>query len=180
MYRNRHKYTHDYFMEQLIKHHSEKYTFDKVKFTGAGNKIIVTCNIHGDFETYASSFLNNEEFSGCAKCRMEKRSEQKAIKLQNKPEDPTQVNKKLNSLIKVSSRNNFNLYDYSETIYSGVEEIINVICPAHGAFEAPTDKHKKGQYPCPVCKTNRTKHGKLFADNEFRRLVEEKKAAAIS
>ena len=46
-----------------------KYSFDKVDYKQARGKVIVTCNVHGDFETKAADFLRGH---GCPKCQMSK------------------------------------------------------------------------------------------------------------
>lgn len=170
-------FTQEYFLEKVKDLHSDRYTFDKVEYSGAGQKIIVTCKTHGDFETYASAFLNSEEFSGCPKCRYEKR---RAL-LDKKKEDAQSTapkKSKLRSLIKVCSKNHLNRYDYSVTEYTGEEETIQVHCPAHGLFEADVVKHKRGHDPCPVCRENRAKHGRRFAEEDYQRRVAENRKAS--
>lgn len=160
------RYSHEYYLRQVKSLHSERYTFEKVRYTGASSKITVTCKIHGDFETYPSSFLNSEEFSGCVKCRDEKR-------LKEKKKEKQLVKKQLTELdrfIKVASKNHYDKYDYSQTVYTGTEETINVICKAHGVFTAVVATHKRGLAPCLKCKSNRSRWGKTRAEEEYNRL----------
>lgn len=86
--------------------------------------MIITCTIHGDFYTCASSFLNSEEFAGCALCREETRKEKKKQKIQKtelkKEEKPK--NSACISFRTLSSKNHMGRYDYSQTDYTGTEE----------------------------------------------------------
>lgn len=168
MKKNTKAYSQEYFISLLKEYHSENYDFDKVVYTGAGRQIIVTCKKHGDFYTYASSFLNSEEFSGCQLCRDEKRMKLKKVK--TPPKVLTAEESAYAILVKLCSKNHSDRYDYSKTVYTGTEEYMTVICPAHGPFEALVARHKRGHFPCPVCDRNRKKHGKLYADNEYREL----------
>lgn len=55
--------------EQYIKEcrliHGDYYDYSKTKYNGAGNKVIITCPIHGDFEQKASHHLSGH---GCKHC----------------------------------------------------------------------------------------------------------------
>lgn len=45
--------------------HGGRYTYEKVKYTTASDRVVITCPIHGDFKQIASSHLSG---SGCMKC----------------------------------------------------------------------------------------------------------------
>lgn len=161
--RGKHTFTHEYYIEQLKKLYSDRYTFERTQYNGAGNKVIITCKKHGDFETYASAFLNSEEFSGCRKCRDEKRQSP----IRKEPKKPLTA---LHRFIALANKNNYFLYDYSQTVYTGKEEFVDVICKAHGLFTAEARKHKQGKAPCLICRRNRSKWGKKRAEEEYERL----------
>lgn len=54
------------FSKRANKIHKEKYNYDKVEYVNNHTKIIITCNIHGDFFQNPHDHLNG---SGCPKCR---------------------------------------------------------------------------------------------------------------
>lgn len=58
--------------EEFIKHankiHNYKFTYQKTNYTLAGNKVIVTCPIHGDFNVRANQHLSGQD---CNKCLTE-------------------------------------------------------------------------------------------------------------
>lgn len=46
--------------------HADKYTYDNTVYTGAKDKLVITCPIHGDFKQLASGHLSGY---GCNKCK---------------------------------------------------------------------------------------------------------------
>lgn len=158
-------YTQERFIQLLKESHSERYTFEKVIYTGAGNKIVVTCKKHGDFETYASAFLNTEEFCGCLRCREEKKQELKE-KVINPVELSSDSERRIKRLIAHLHKNNFHRYLYLSP-FKASDSDIEVTCPAHGPFTVSLDKHKRGHAPCPVCHKNRRSRGKFYADQDY-------------
>ena len=79
--------------------------------------------------------------------------------------------KKLNTneVIKKCIKVHGNKYDYSQLVYSGYKEKINIMCHIHGIFSQRCDKHLSVQ-GCPKCKQNthkkhnETKRGMSFED----------------
>ena len=65
---NTRKRTQDEFIEAANSVYSGFYSYDKCNYDGVGNKIIVTCPIHGDFTVKANNHLNGH---GCRKCKEE-------------------------------------------------------------------------------------------------------------
>ena len=59
--------TQDEVIDQIKLVHGEKYSFERFVYTGATNKVIVTCKIHGDFTIRTDSLKNGSGCSGCAK-----------------------------------------------------------------------------------------------------------------
>jgi len=58
-----------YFINKATDVHKGKYTYDKVVYTGATDKVTITCPIHGDFEQQTQAHLQGQ---GCTKCKNEK------------------------------------------------------------------------------------------------------------
>ena len=57
--------TTEEFIKQAKIIHGDKYAYDKCCYQRANLKVIITCNVHGDFEQRASGHLKG---SGCSKC----------------------------------------------------------------------------------------------------------------
>jgi len=61
--------TTEEFIEKARLFHGSKFNYEKSIYTGIGDKIIITCPIHGDFEQKAGDHLNG---CGCNQCRLNK------------------------------------------------------------------------------------------------------------
>ena len=53
------------FISKAIKIHGNKYDYSKVEYINAKTKVIILCNIHGDFSQTPSNHLSN---FNCQKC----------------------------------------------------------------------------------------------------------------
>ena len=112
-----------------------RYGYDKVEYLGNKKKVIVTCPIHGDFQTTAYDFLQGH---GCPQCGMESVKE----KRRRKPEE----------LLRIATEVHHGKYDYSKAVFINKRKKITIICPKHGEFEQTLGNHLLGQ-GCPKCKT---------------------------
>lgn len=124
--------------------HGETYGYDKMIFTKARNKIIVTCKIHGDFEINFSSHVSTKR--GCKKCGYIITSKNRAYTLETIKEKFKEIH------------NDF--YDYSKiTEYKTTEDSATIICPKHGEFEQLLKNHivGRGCYYCGREKVEFTK-----------------------
>jgi hypothetical protein len=65
------------FIERARIKHSDRYVYDKTIYTTAHAKIIITCNLHGDFEKRAVKHLNG---TGCSECGKNDRAKRKQPK----------------------------------------------------------------------------------------------------
>ena len=75
----RRKLTTEEFIQRIVKIHGDKYNYSKIQYTGAHNKVTLTCKKHGDFKQIA----NNVYKSDCLKCYKEKiksTDEEKAVR----------------------------------------------------------------------------------------------------
>ena len=43
-------------------------------------------------------------------------------------------------------------FDYSQSVYTGWDKPIKIICQKHGEFEQTSANHLKSVYGCPKCK----------------------------
>ncbi len=60
--------TEDFFIEQSIKLHGDKYIYEKVSYVRDDIKVIITCPIHSDFHQTPSAHLQG---NGCPTCGKE-------------------------------------------------------------------------------------------------------------
>jgi hypothetical protein len=122
------------FIERAKKYHRNKYDYSKSIYCKCLDKLIISCNIHGDFKQTPNSHLNGQ---GCPKCGIIKRGNDKILK----------ANK--NFKYKANKIHN-NKYDYSITNYSSSRNKVEIICFEHGIFEQIASDHLNG-HCCPKC-----------------------------
>ena len=58
--------THDMYVQKVMELHGDVYDYSKINYERSGEKILVGCKIHGDFEIKASHFSQGH---GCASCQ---------------------------------------------------------------------------------------------------------------
>lgn len=108
--------------------HGDKYDYSKVEYKTAKTKIIIICKEHGEFEQTPDNHLHGK---GCPKCVKNHRLTQEEF-------------------IRRAKEIHNDLYDYSQTKYSNIQEKVTIICPKHGKFEQRPVVHLLG-CGCPKC-----------------------------
>lgn len=82
------KKTNKEYIQEVKKIYGDKYDYGKTSYTGAHNKVIVICKIHGEFSIRSSTHLHR---SGCPSCGRNERYRavfQEAINNRNKIKTP--------------------------------------------------------------------------------------------
>jgi Zn finger protein HypA/HybF involved in hydrogenase expression len=147
------KFTREQIIEKFNQIHNFKYNYDKVEYSGDGNKIIITCLIHGDFlQTPAS---HGRAKQGCPKCGVIKRVKERRY---TQEEFRDIVNKNFN----------YNI-DTSISDYKGAHSYINAKCIKHNiVFNTQATTLIRKHNSCPAChkenfhNTLKNKHAPLF------------------
>lgn len=116
------------FIANAIKIHGNKYSYDKVEYTGSVNLIIIGCLVHGDFLQTPNNHLSG---NGCKRCA-------KNFKL------TTDIF--IEKATKIHSR----AYDYSNTTFVNVRTKVKILCPRHGEFSQSPNSHLNGE-GCREC-----------------------------
>lgn len=123
------------FIQKANKIHSNKYNYDKIIYKNMKEKIIITCNTHGDFLQIPGNHLYRK--SGCPKCKIEKTiNTHKYI---------------IDDFIVKGKQVHCDNYDYSKVIYKDSKTKVIIVCPTHGAFKQTPQNHLFGQ-GCPKCR----------------------------
>lgn len=128
---NNHTKTNDEFIYESKLKHGNQYCYNKTKYTGRFNKVIITCSIHGDFEQTPDTHLH----SGCPKCA--------GRFLET------------HDIIEQFKKVHGEVYDYSLVYYEKATTKIEIICVIHGKFNQTPSMHKIGN-GCPKCAKNKT------------------------
>lgn len=100
------------------------YSYDYVNYLNNHTKIVITCNLHGNFNITPSDHIKSK--GGCPQCRK--------IKITD-----TQEN-----FLKECVKTHGNRYNYSKTIYRNCRESILIECKIHGEFWQNALSHKRG------------------------------------
>lgn len=126
------------FIFQAINVHSNKYSYEKVKYVNTHTKVIIICHTHGAFEQSPNNHLHG---NGCPQCSQERR----ISKLTGSKED----------FVRKAIKIHHNYYNYSKVKYINTKTPVNIICPKHGNFKQPPKEHLQG-YGCILCGRERT------------------------
>ena len=135
--------------------HNNFFTYDHCEYKGSGEKVIITCPYHGDFEQKACNHLNGYN---CPKCSKE------GITHKITP------NQKINASTKKITQEEFirratemygDVYDFSKSVYVKSCDKVVVTCRKHGDFEI-TPNHLFGGRGCPQCGGNKRMTTKDF------------------
>ena len=109
--------------------HNNKYDYSKTNYTRGKDKVIITCTVNGDFEQTAREHLNG---NGCPKCGGTNKLAEEYI-------------------IEKCKEVHGNKYDYSKSIYDGVDKKMLIVCHKHGEFYQTPWNHIRNKQGCPYC-----------------------------
>ena len=113
--------------------HGDKYDYSKVEYTKSSEKVCIICPEHGEFYQIATEHLKGK---GCSKCGHIITGIKKLSSTQE--------------FIEKARKVHGDKYNYSSTIYTGVHNKLQIICPEHGSFEQEANSHLHG-IGCPKC-----------------------------
>ena len=108
----------------------DTYTYNNTTYKGQKHKVIITCNIHGDFEVYPNNHLTKG--SGCNRCSNSKR-------------------RTTETFIEEAVEKFGDQYDYSKVVFTGVDNKVTITCKDHGEFEITPYRHLNNAAGCPKC-----------------------------
>lgn len=129
------KLTQEEFLERVKKIHGDKYNYDKAEYTGANNKVIIGCPIHGDFRQSACAHLAG---SGCNSC--------------GNRTTKNKLSMGYDEFINRCKDKHNNYYDYSmvDSNNFSLKKRIEIICPKHGQYSLVAVNHMNGS-KCRRC-----------------------------
>lgn len=129
--------------------HGNKYDYSKVDYKRDKEKVIISCNIHGDFEQRPRNHLIG---SGCPECAYIKFG----------------LNKRNNTkdFIEKAIAIHGDKYDYSKVDYVTDRIPVTIICKKHGEFTKTPNKHLSGQ-GCKLCSQENSITGPKLTLQDF-------------
>ena len=113
--------------------HNNKYDYSNVKYNNARTKVEIICKTHGVFYQTPKHHTSG---CGCPKCG-------KIIGTKKKTKTTPQFINDANNIHK-------GRYNYSNSIYTGVSNGLEIICHVHGSFIQKPSHHLAGSN-CPEC-----------------------------
>jgi hypothetical protein len=122
------KLTTQEFIQKAKNIHGDKFDYGKVEYIKSREKIIIICQNHGEFLQAPNDHLKG---SGCYNCAKNKKSNTEDFK--------NKANKVHNGI-----------YDYTNVVYSGWNNKIDIICHTHGIFQQTPNNHLNGK-GCHKC-----------------------------
>ena len=149
------KSTTEEFIEKANYVHNGFFNYDKTVYTTSGNKVIVTCPYHGDFEVKANNHLNG---CNCKKCS-EDGFTHKITKL-TKDSSSTKTYDTYEFIRRAKAKWG-DKYTYDNVVYTKNNKHVNVTCRKHGDFSI-TPNHFLNGRGCPHCSNNYN-----YTTNEF-------------
>lgn len=149
---NKEKMTNETFIEKAKQIHGDKYDYSNVVYKNNKTKIKIRCPIHGEFEMTPHNHLSGQI---CPKCSI------------NHPYTEEEF-------IKKASIVHNGKYNYSNTKYVGIYNMINIKCPIHGDFTQNASSHING-CGCPKCNNSRLENKVMTILNKNNIEFEEQK-----
>lgn len=113
--------------------HGYKYNYSKVEYINNKQKVVIGCELHGEFLQSPNTHLSG---CGCPICGEDKTAS--AIRLST------------DEFIVRAKEIHGDLYDYSDVRYIGSKVKVEIRCPTHGKFLQRPNDHLSGM-GCPLC-----------------------------
>lgn len=123
--------------EEFIKRceeHFPEYDYSQTIYSGVKTKVSIICPIHGKVIKHPNALMRGQ---GCGKCG-------------NIDRGKIQIEKCADEFIEKAAAIHGDKYDYSQVIYTGNKNPVNIICPTHGIFQQKPIGHLSGS-GCNSC-----------------------------
>ena len=129
------KHKQDKFIARANQIHNNKYSYEKVDFINSITKVIIICELHGEF-TQAPNNHTHGSKTGCPQCGT----------IRSNTANTSNTKK----FIEKSNNVHNNKYKYDKVVYVNANTNVIITCLIHGDFEQSASAHKKGQ-GCNKC-----------------------------
>lgn len=135
------KLTTEQFIVRAIDKHGDKYDYSETVYLTAKDKVKIRCKIHNNY-FYPLPDNHTRLGSGCPLCGDTRSSDAKRISQEEFIARATEVHG--------------DIYDYSETVYVGIDEKVKIRCKVHDTFFYQTpNKHINTAQGCQLCHNER-------------------------
>lgn len=141
--------TQEQYVEKVNKVHNYAYDYTKTQYVHNGEKITITCGIHGDFQQVAYQHTFGQ---GCPAC-----GRIKTIKSHTKDTE---------WFLEKSIIKHDNFYNYDKTNYMDSDTKLTITCHIHGDFEQRPVDHVRG-HGCAKCAFTKGGNDRKLTTKEF-------------
>jgi len=131
------------FLDKSYNTHGTKYDYSNVIYNNASDSIEIICPEHGSF---FQKPLRHLQGRGCRKCG-------------------GSYKKTTQEFIKDSIKIHNSKYSYSNTVYKGAKDKVEIICKEHGSFYQEPTNHLQGQ-GCSECGFSRSRMGYYVSSDD--------------
>lgn len=136
------------FLARAATLHNNAYDYTDTCYTGMHSTITVNCPQHGAFSVMACNHvkrLSNSRISpaGCPQCGAQK------VVARNRA-----GRKPYSQFVQEANEVHGGMYIYDETTYTGINNLITMVCCIHGEFRQQGMNHLRGT-GCPRCKNSK-------------------------
>ncbi len=116
----------------------ERYSYDLLPAEfNIRDELAIVCNIHGLFHQKAIGHLYS---SGCPVCGRLSSSQHRTLTTDE-------------FILKSKTKFGYK-FQYPETVYTGADETLKLVCDLHGSFEITPSQHFRCRHGCPKCVTH--------------------------
>lgn len=122
-------YSHDEFMDMIPSENHDIYDYSPTKYSGMLSMITIKCKKHGEFQQIARDHLKGN--IGCRVCSGKGGMDTESFMARSKEVHGGK-------------------YLYDEVVFSGMNSMVEIICPIHGSFRQWAGHHAKG-HGCAKC-----------------------------
>lgn len=145
------KYNTEYFIENAIKVHGDKYSYVNSKCYNSTDKVEIECPIHGVFPQPANQHLQGH---GCPKCNFDQMASDRSMGKEN--------------FILKSKELFGDKFEYSKVEYINGQTNVILKCITHGDFEVSPNNHLSKKSGCPICNESKLERKLAFVLEELK------------
>ena len=120
--------------------HDYKYNYSKSIYINTDTKLIIICNIHGDFQK--TPYHHTRRKQGCPDCSFIKKSNKLMMN-------------KMEFVRKANMVHNYK-YSYDCSNYIGYHKNVDILCKLHGIFSQRPANHISLSHGCPICSIDKS------------------------
>lgn len=138
------------FVRRSLSAHKETHAYDEATYRISSEPTKIVCVRHScEFWQLPERHMTGQ--TGCSECAKEKRVHKRTKTTAEFIRDATAIHG--------------DRYDYSETVYSGAQRKLTIMCRKHGLFSQLATNHLAG-YGCAECATRKLFHELHFSGEE--------------